>query len=293
MEPSLPYVLRFRQCLLEYYQSSGSSPRPLANALKYFSAFPVILLSAAQKIVITEVASAKGITVQELGDTGDRWFGEHRLFRIWLLGVVINSMYSFYWDVEMDWGLALCQVDTWLGPSRARPEGMLTPAGIQASGRRTPDLTIWGRAKRIVSGNSSHQRSPCPTPMPSFGYPLPTVMPPVSSGGFFASGLRPTLLLPDPLVYHLFTLIDLVLRFTWSLKLSSHLHTISEIESGVFMMEALELVRRWMWVFIRIEWEAVKKGELQRFGGRDSTGQILWADGADGEKLEESAAGIS
>jgi hypothetical protein len=32
------------------------------------------------------------------------------------------------------------------------------------------------------------------------------------------------------------------------------LHTIAEIESGVFLMEGLELGRRWMWVFLRIEW---------------------------------------
>ena len=95
---------------------------------------------------------------------------------------------------------------------------------------------------------------------------------------FFAFGLRPTLLLPDPLVYHLFTVIDLVLRFTWSLKLSSHLHTISEIESGVFMMEALELIRRWMWVFIRVEWEAVKMGEAKRVTTNGSAGSVLWEE---------------
>lgn len=80
-------------------------------------------------------------------------------------------------------------------------------------------------------------------------------------------GLRPRLLFPDPLVYHLAIAIDFILRFTWSLKLSSHLHTVSEIESGVFMMEALELFRRWMWVFLRTEWEVVKTMEGQR---RDS-----------------------
>jgi hypothetical protein len=83
-------------------------------------------------------------------------------------------------------------------------------------------------------------------------------------------GLRPRLLFPDPLVYHLFIAIDLILRFTWSLKLSSHLHTISEIESGVFLMEALELFRRWMWVFLRTEWEVVKKMEAGQVHGRRS-----------------------
>jgi hypothetical protein len=82
--------------------------------------------------------------------------------------------------------------------------------------------------------------------------------------------------------------LDLILRFTWSLKLSSHLHTIAEIESGVFMMEALELLRRWMWVFVRVEWEAVKQSEVKSFTETRGLGvglgqsQVVW-DG-DGDK---------
>lgn len=151
---------------------------------------------------------------------------------------------------------------------------------------------------------SPHQRSPCPSPhpgahtsqspfashqrassMPVNGSASPAMLAPEDGAGYqhaplhtspspssplstsshpLLFGLRPILLFPDPLVYHLFTLIDLVLRFTWSLKLSAHLHTISEIESGVFLMEALELGRRWMWVFVRVEWEVVKRIEAER-----------------------------
>lgn len=77
-------------------------------------------------------------------------------------------------------------------------------------------------------------------------------------------GLRDSLLFRDPIVYYLAILLNLVLRFTWSLKLSTHLHVISELESGVFMMELLELVRRWAWVFFRVEWEVVRKGFTDR-----------------------------
>ncbi|WWC67988.1 uncharacterized protein I206_101907 [Kwoniella pini CBS 10737] len=293
---SLPYLLRFRQCLLEYYQSSWTSPRPLANALKYFSAFPVILLSAAQKTVLVEVATQKGVSVQELGELHDRWFGEHRLFRLWLLAVCVNSMFSFYWDVEMDWGLALCEVDTWLGPKGGRKEvalGLLGSPGLGGGNRRRISGGgdgLFDRLKKLWSKphTINHQRSPCPTPGPTFSSsstnssPETTTRSPIlgsSKKSIFAFGLRPILLLPDPIVYHLFTVIDLVLRFTWSLKLSSHLHTISEIESGVFMMEALELIRRWMWVFIRIEWENVKMSEMARFGrsnGISSGSNTLW-----------------
>jgi hypothetical protein len=73
--------------------------------------------------------------------------------------------------------------------------------------------------------------------------------------------LRPSLLLPDPMIYYICVIIDLLLRFTWSLKLSSHLHHLHDIESGIYLLEALELARRWMWVFLRVEWENVKNGE--------------------------------
>ena len=237
--------------------------------MKYFSAFPVILLSAAQKTVVVEVAASKGVTVQDIAASGERWFGEHRLFRLWLLAVVVNSMFSFWWDVEMDWGLALCEIDTWL------PKRDANTNNGDTSDRRRPDLTLIGRTKRLFTRNptANHQRSPHPTPNPNhFRSPSSPMFASFPVTRFFAFGLRPTLLLPDPTVYHLFAAIDLVLRFTWSLKLSTHLHTISEIESGVFMMEALELVRRWMWVFVRIEWEAVKMGQSRSNGA----GQLLW-----------------
>jgi hypothetical protein len=297
---SLPYALRFRQCIFEYHQSSYSSPRPLANALKYFSAFPVILLSALQKTVVADLAFQKGITIQELRETHDRWFGEHPLFRLWLLAVVINSMFSFYWDVEMDWGLRLCEVDTWLPPLR------------QATSTSTPTLSrrdsteggIWQRAVGCLRRNDrslGHQRSPCPTPGPTFNgrsspharnqsrglsVSLSSPILSTSKSSIFTFGLRQILLLPDPIVYHIFTILDLILRFTWSLKLSAHLHTIAEIESGVFMMEALELLRRWMWVFVRVEWEAVKQAEVKSFtetrGLGIVSGQVVWEGDKEG-----------
>lgn len=53
---------------------------------------------------------------------------------------------------------------------------------------------------------------------------------------------------------------NLVLRLTWSVKLSPHLHSHSEGSGVIFWMEVAELVRRWMWVFLRVEWEIVKDG---------------------------------
>ena len=75
-------------------------------------------------------------------------------------------------------------------------------------------------------------------------------------------GLRTRLLYPLP-VYPLALFINLVLRLTWSIKLSSHLHASAQGEGSlvIFWLEVAELVRRWIWVFIRVEWEIVKRAQ--------------------------------
>ena len=51
-----------------------------------------------------------------------------------------------------------------------------------------------------------------------------------------------------------------MLRFTWSLKLSPHLYRFSDVEGGVFTVESLEVFRRWIWLFFRVEAEWGKHG---------------------------------
>ena len=46
---------------------------------------------------------------------------------------------------------------------------------------------------------------------------------------------------------------------TWSIKLSPHLHHINEMEGGIFFMETLEIVRRWIWISFRFEAEWSKR----------------------------------
>ncbi|KAJ9114034.1 hypothetical protein QFC22_005854 [Naganishia vaughanmartiniae] len=379
---SLPYMLRLRQCINEYLIPSNTSTRPLANALKYATAFPVIILSAAQRTVVKEVAEQYGVTPEELVKSRGRWFGEHRLFRLWLLAVIVNSMYSFWWDVTNDWGLSVLKVETWVPDHPAGGGGVGLPITTPTTPRGATDprapptmvRVLLGRLYRVLQGiraigtttaaaaagtpqageyelvsafpgvAGEHQRSPMPSAQQphlrrrsSFTVPLspnpsgepvvggaeesedvgggggggarrgthsraqshsshfhPASLAPVNTHATSSSrwrigppgtsritswfsalpfrnmpnpllfGLRQRLLFPDPIVYHLFIALDFILRFTWSLKLSSHLHTIAEIESGVFMMEALELLRRWMWVFLRTEWEVVKKIEAER-----------------------------
>ncbi|KAI9700551.1 MAG: protein-ER retention protein [Bogoriella megaspora] len=185
---AVPSVIRLRQCLIEYVRvrnqnrREGWSPargwggQHLANALKYSSAFPVIVLSALQRSVI-----ARG-----------GWVGEVALFRLWLFFVFINSFYSFYWDVAKDW-----------------------------------DLTLF---------SSEEERDNPDHPW----------------------GLRRILYFGDPRLYYAVIALDLFLRCTWSLKLSPHLDHFNDLEGGIFTIEVLEVFRRWVWVFFRVEAEWIR-----------------------------------
>ncbi|CAI2174005.1 6147_t:CDS:2 [Funneliformis geosporum] len=90
-----PLFTRFRQCMTEYIRSKYSNRRHLFNAFKYCSAFPVILFSALQKWYKYESLTNPSVI----------WIAPPILFKLWVISVAFNSMYSFYWDVVMDWKL--------------------------------------------------------------------------------------------------------------------------------------------------------------------------------------------
>lgn len=73
--------------------------------------------------------------------------------------------------------------------------------------------------------------------------------------GRYAYGLRENLLLGSPRLYHYAIIADLVLRFSWAWRVLPGLSWLSETESGLFMLMFLEVARRWMWVFFRVEAE--------------------------------------
>jgi len=158
-----------------------------------------------------------------------------------LLSVFINSLYSFWWDVTNDWGLDLLRPATWSPPfSGQSPNNSMSPP--------RPLVLPTLRANGTYAGPSSAASIDLTSPRPSNYRP--------SSRHF---GLRRRLLFGDALIYYTAILFNFILRFTWSLKLSSHLHIVTDMESGVFVMEALEVLRRWVWVFLRVEWEVLRK----------------------------------
>ncbi|KAF8585981.1 EXS-domain-containing protein [Ramaria rubella] len=231
---SLPYAVRLRQCIIDFLSSPQyPDKQALFNAIKYSTAFPVIFLSAAQRLVVSELVAEKGSDV-----TKTPWHGEHQLFRLWLLAVAVNSGYSFWWDVTNDWGLSLFR--SFASSEKTRSSSPSRPPPYQ-------------RPQSPPSTPSSH-------PKFQHSFPPDQLQAAWPAQHHYSRCLRPTLLFNDPVVYYVAISLNLVLRLTWSLKLSSHLHSVADLESGIFIMETLELIRRWMWMFFRIEWEAVKQG---------------------------------
>jgi len=224
---SLPYLVRFRQCLIEYSLPSNKSPRPLYNALKYATSFPVIFLSAAQRVVVLELTGKNG--EQALGNP---WHGEHSLFRLWLLFASVNSLYSFWWDVTHDWGLNVLNLRD-RDPNKPPPHRTLILPHIISDFPPSTSRGSQGASTETDASTHGHRRP-------------------------YHSSLRTILLYPVPL-YPLLLLINFILRMTWSIKLSSHLHQKNDGTYTIFFVEVAEIVRRWLWVFIRVEWEVIKK----------------------------------
>nr|CAD1818865.1 unnamed protein product [Ananas comosus var. bracteatus] len=154
-----PYLCRLFQCLRQYKDTKEKTC--LFNALKYSTAVPVIFLSALKYHVFPE-----------------KWVNFYR--PLWLISSVLNSLYSFYWDITRDW-----------------------------------DLSILSRVFKFKN----------PSLITSYLY-----------GRIW--------------IYYWVIGSNLVLRCTWTYKLSAHLR---HNYITVFTIMALEIVRRFQWIFFRVE----------------------------------------
>ncbi|KAF8200650.1 EXS family-domain-containing protein [Pholiota molesta] len=246
---SVPFFLRFRQCLIEYNLPANDSRRPLFNALKYATSFPVIYLSAAQRVVVTDLMKEQGVK-----GAGGAWQGEHPLFRLWLLAAIVNSLYSFWWDVTNDWGLDLMRFEA-PQSQRQPPKPLVLPrlySGTPLINRVSIDSSSSEEGHTIVHLHDApkfHPRRSC-------------------------VGLRP-ILLYSRAVYPVLIFVNLLLRMTWSIKLSTHVDAMRDGSVGFFWLEVGEIVRRWLWVFLRVEWEVIKNTRDKAPTSNGSTADML------------------
>lgn len=193
----IPSAIRLFQCIRQ--RRDTGDELCFWNAVKYFSAFPVIWCSAL-KYHVDE----------------DDW---ERLYRpMWFTFAVVNSSFSYYWDLTHDWDLPMVK-------KLVFPSSSSSSIGGGSGG----DGNTHSNESNIIAeieNNAENERT------------------------FAPYGLRNNRLYKAPAVYYFACATNLMLRVSWTYKLAAHLRKNSRT---VFFVSALEIVRRFQWSVFRIE----------------------------------------
>ncbi|KAJ3068427.1 protein-ER retention protein [Podochytrium sp. JEL0797] len=276
----LPFLFRLRQCLAEYCQTvnnPAAQTRHLMNALKYCTAFPVIAASwlinwvrAEISLVAKQSAENDGIVVAKsrligsiLGD--NQTIDERKIefvlnfaIGIWIFFSIINSVYSLYWDIYVDW-----QLGNWNTPVARRGNNTKSSNSRVA----TIQLNTLQHQHSSESGPSSSSSDTYYTEEDSPLTPTSTSTPTTS---YFPPFLRRHMHFRTPLLYYAAIIFNTLLRMSWIVRVAI-LHAllknsfggqdVSAIKGtllGVDLgLKGLEVLRRWAWVFFRVEREWV------------------------------------
>ncbi|KAL3898083.1 MAG: hypothetical protein SGCHY_002981 [Lobulomycetales sp.] len=203
----LPYLIRLRQCIAEYTQSRDQQSRSkhFTNACKYISSMPVILCSfifhwLRHIYVYGEFDASESESIR----------GKfHWAIRFWILFSLVNSVFSIYWDLFMDW--------------------------------------------ELFAGKRGHLR-------------ISTL------SSFFQ--LRSVLVFKYPLLYYGAATLNVLMRLAWLVKVGMFYSLVDvtlSIQStkagslGITLvaidlsLKVLEILRRWIWVYLRVEKEWITK----------------------------------
>ncbi|KAF9344758.1 protein-ER retention protein [Mortierella sp. AD094] len=296
---SIPYCIRLRQCLTEYIESNYTTERHLMNALKYASAFPVIIISSMQKS--SKAASLKGLPY-------DGYFSDTSLFRLCLIQIQPSGRVPT---------LTLNTVSgSGVSSAHSRPNsGPLSPTTPKIGSTSKGDMSnlansnsnnnniIGGGSGGGISGKTLHgspsvgSNSNSSNSSNSNGNGSVNSIYSSGSGSTHSNtnnnnnnsaayskkqrriGMRSYLHYEDRLFYIMAVILDFLLRTTWMLKLVSNIQ-IEEYEGGVFTMECLEVLRRWIWVLFRLESEMVKRAGYTD-APLSATGMVVGGAGGD------------
>jgi hypothetical protein len=137
---------------------------------------------------------------------------------MWFTFAVVNSSFSYYWDLTHDWDLPMVK-------KLVFPSSSSSSIGGGSGG----DGNTHSNESNIIAeieNNAENERT------------------------FAPYGLRNNRLYKAPAVYYFACATNLMLRVSWTYKLAAHLRKNSRT---VFFVSALEIVRRFQWSVFRIE----------------------------------------
>ncbi|KAL5032084.1 hypothetical protein BDV3_000682 [Batrachochytrium dendrobatidis] len=250
---AMPYVFRFRQCLSEFFLASDPQHkcRHMANAIKYLTSLPVIL--AAFQINRIQRSSHFG----NIADPELHVVQFNSVVGLWVLFSLINSVYSLYWDIVVDWNL--CAVPLARQQLYVHVHSPVLPS-LKSS--MLPSAPVSPKLSHNVYRDLSKQDGDILIRL----YQRTRFL------------LRPILHFRYVTPYYVAIVLDCILRFSWTVKITflyklalvrGHHDNISRFVSDAQLLgtvaaidlalKALEIIRRWVWVFFRIEREWVLK----------------------------------
>lgn len=208
---SIPIWIRMKQCWFEYKLTKQSLH--MFNLAKYASGFGPLMANYLIKQKLAALAASpedEGVLLAQLNSLNASWY----------MLLLVNSSYSFLWDVKMDWGFRLFD-NLFDVTSRRAPFIAVRPSG------------------QILYGN--------------YG------------------------------AYYFGIVADFGLRFVWVLKVflikeeGRDLHIFNHAADfffvgdvfsfGYAVLEVLEILRRWLWCFFKLEYDLIKMQAAESTSG--------------------------
>jgi hypothetical protein len=233
----LPYGWRLGQCLKKYYETRMTSH--LINGLKYLSAITVILLNALHT------------NLEEESNWGPiRW--------IWLIAVVISTLFSYSWDIEMDWGL----LKFGRGPkSTIHISAKVENPSLNAEEtERLFSSTTYGTSDSSTLFQPSSSTQQAPDSRVKKQVPKSNKRK-ISWKNTFKPRLRDRRFFTN-YVYYLMIIFNFIARFAWAGTISTFFEERKDFLKVLF--GSIELVRRCLWSLLRLEWAVISNSEGYR-----------------------------
>lgn len=222
-----PYWWRLQQCLRRYADSQDAFPH-LANALKYCTAFPLIIVDRFGAAFVGEMQLMTQSEQQ----------------RLWFACALLNGTFCFAWDAIMDWGLS---AEMGLAIAVCTAMGLHLghgAAGVGLINGLGGGLLVGAIFSYALSGRLCRCSGGRPWPKAARGTITQTEPWRQASGSLFSPSFCVAAMS-----------LNLMIRMVWVLRLIRLPAWFPEPGVTALFFEILELCRRSMWINLRLAWE--------------------------------------